>query len=96
MAVAFGLGAGAVFKMVGEEFPENVGAVTGVVGAAGGLGGFFPPIVIATVKATTGSYTLGFLLLSATAVVCIAILTLTRTPRTGGQALKSPRSPVQG
>lgn len=96
LAVAFGLGAGAVFKMVGEEFPGSVGAVTGVVGAAGGLGGFFPPIVMATVKATMGSYTLGFLLLSATAVVCLAVLTLMRTPRTGGQALKSPRSPVQG
>ncbi len=78
MAVAFGLGTGAVFKMVGEEFPDSVGAVTGVVGAAGGLGGFFPPIVMATVKATTGSYTLGFLLLSATAVICLAVLTLMR------------------
>jgi NNP family nitrate/nitrite transporter-like MFS transporter len=78
LAVAFGLGTGAVFKMVGEEFPASVGAVTGVVGAAGGLGGFFPPIVMATVKAATGSYTLGFLLLSATAVICLAVLTLVR------------------
>ena len=96
LAVAFGLGAGAVFKMVGEEFPGNVGAVTGVVGAAGGLGGFFPPIVMAPVKATTGSYTLGFLLLSATAVVCLAVLALMRAPRTSGQALKFPRSQIQG
>ncbi|HEY7202307.1 MAG TPA: MFS transporter [Candidatus Dormibacteraeota bacterium] len=76
LGVAFGLGTGAVFKMVGEEFPGRVGAVTGVVGAAGGLGGFFPPIVLATVKAATGSYALAFLLLSATAVACLAVLTL--------------------
>jgi len=92
LAVAFGLGTGAVFKMVGEEFPGNVGAVTGVVGAAGGLGGFFPPIVMATVKATTGSFTLGFLLLSATAVVCLAVLTLMRTP----PVLTPPAPAVQG
>ena len=62
--------------MVGEEFPGSVGAVTGVVGAAGGLGGFFPPIVLATVRAATGSYALAFLLLSATAVACLAVLAL--------------------
>jgi len=76
LGVAFGLGTGAVFKMVGEEFPGSVGAVTGVVGAAGGLGGFFPPIVLGTVKAATGSYALAFLLLAATAVACLAVLTL--------------------
>ena len=41
MAVALGLGTGAVFKLVPEWFLDRVGSVTGVVGAAGGLGGFF-------------------------------------------------------
>lgn len=81
MAVFLGLGTGAVFKLVGQEFPRQVGAVTGVVGAAGGLGGFFPPIVMATVKSVLGSYTLGFLLLAATAVICLAVLALLRSPR---------------
>jgi NNP family nitrate/nitrite transporter-like MFS transporter len=76
MAVCLGLGTGAVFKMVGNEFPKQVGAVTGVVGAAGGLGGFFPPLVMAAVKTAFGSYTLGFLLLAFTAVFCLAILAL--------------------
>ena len=48
--------------------------LTGVVGAAGGLGGFFPPLVMALVKSLTGSYTLGFLLLAAVAVVCLVVL----------------------
>jgi MFS transporter, NNP family, nitrate/nitrite transporter len=74
IAVAFGLGTGAVFKMVGEEFPASAGAVTGVVGAAGGMGGFFPPIVMATISSAFGSYSLGFLLLSLTAVLCLAVL----------------------
>jgi NNP family nitrate/nitrite transporter-like MFS transporter len=76
MAVCLGLGTGAVFKMVGNEFPKQVGAVTGVVGAAGGLGGFFPPLVMAAVKTAFGSYTLGFLLLAFTGVLCLAILAL--------------------
>lgn len=96
LAIAFGLGTGAVFKMVGEEFPGRVGAVTGVVGAAGGLGGFFPPIVMATVKTVMGSYTLGFLLLSATAVACLAVLALMRTPGAGGPAVASPHTAVRG
>ena len=64
MAVFLGLGTGAVFKLVPEWFPDRVGAVTGVVGAAGGLGGFFPPLVMALVKAQTGGYTLGFVLMA--------------------------------
>lgn len=41
LAVCLGLGTGVVFKMVGNEFPQQVGAVTGVVGAAGGLADSF-------------------------------------------------------
>jgi NNP family nitrate/nitrite transporter-like MFS transporter len=45
MAAALGTGTGAVFALVARLVaPERVGAVTGVVGAAGGLGGFFPPL----------------------------------------------------
>ena len=74
MAGAFGLGTGAVFKLVAHDFPESVGAVTGVVGAAGGLGGFFPPLVMAFVKSTTGDYTLGFAFLALTAIAALVVL----------------------
>ena len=43
-----------MFKLVASWFPHEVGAVTGVVGVAGGLGGFFPPLVMGVVKAATG------------------------------------------
>jgi NNP family nitrate/nitrite transporter-like MFS transporter len=76
LAGAFGLGTGAVFKLVAHDFPDDVGAVTGVVGAAGGLGGFFPPLVMAFVKSATGDYLLGFLLLAATAVAALVVLEL--------------------
>jgi MFS transporter, NNP family, nitrate/nitrite transporter len=45
-AVLFGFGNGGVFKLVPQYFPKQTGSVTGLVGAAGGLGGFFPPIVL--------------------------------------------------
>ncbi len=61
MASAMGLGMGAVFAWVGPSTPaDKVGAVTGVVAAAGGLGGYFPPLVMgATYHADTNSYALG-------------------------------------
>ena len=74
MAVALGLGTGAVFKLVAEWFPERVGAVTGVVGAAGGLGGFFPPLVMGVVKSGTGGYGLGFILMALVALACLSVL----------------------
>ncbi len=45
--------------MVAEWFPKDIGLASGVVGAAGGLGGFAWPLVIGTVKSMTGSYELG-------------------------------------
>jgi NNP family nitrate/nitrite transporter-like MFS transporter len=74
LAIAFGLGTGAVFKLVAAWFPREVGGVTGVVGAAGGLGGFFPPLLMGVVKSATGGYALGFVLLAAVALGCLAVL----------------------
>ena len=80
MAVALGLGTGAVFKLVPEWFPDRVGSVTGVVGAAGGLGGFFPPLVMGIVKSATGGYALGFILMALVAVGCLFVLGALRGP----------------
>jgi NNP family nitrate/nitrite transporter-like MFS transporter len=80
MAAAIGLGNGAVFKLVPEYFPKAVGGVTGLVGAAGGLGGFFPPLVLGLIKQQTGTFTLGFILLGFFAILCLMVLL--RTART--------------
>jgi MFS transporter, NNP family, nitrate/nitrite transporter len=74
MAASIGLGNGAVFKLVPEYFPKSVGGVTGLVGAAGGLGGFFPPLVLGIIKQQTGTFTFGFVLLSCFALVCLFVL----------------------
>ncbi len=76
MAAALGVGNGAVFALVGRLAPsDRVGAVTGFVGAAGGLGGFFPPIVMGLIYSATGNYLVGLLL---PAVVAGAALDYTR------------------
>ncbi len=74
MAVFLGLGTGATFAWVAQLAPPaKVGTVTGIVGAAGGLGGYFPPLVMgATYDEQDHSYTIGLILLSVTAVATLA------------------------
>lgn len=74
VAAFIGLGNGAVFKLVPQYFPQSVGSVTGIVGAAGGLGGFFPPLMLGLIKQQTGSFTIGFILLGVFSLICLAVL----------------------
>jgi nitrate/nitrite transporter NarK len=67
-AMLLGLGNGAVFKLVPERFPRDTGTVTGLVGALGGLGGFFPPLLLGVFRDRLGAIWPGFVLLSLTAV----------------------------
>jgi MFS transporter, NNP family, nitrate/nitrite transporter len=59
-----GMGNGAVFQLVPQRFAERMGLVTGIVGAAGGLGGFFLPSMLGAVKDQVGTYAPGLLLLA--------------------------------
>jgi MFS transporter, NNP family, nitrate/nitrite transporter len=90
MALALGLGTGAVFKLVPVWYPDTVGAVTGVVGAAGGLGGFFPPLVMGVVKSATGGYAVGFVLMALVALACLIVLRTLTTPELS-TATSAPR-----
>ncbi len=83
MAAAMGLGMGAVFAWVGPSTPpEKVGAVTGVVAAAGGLGGYFPPLVMgATYNAETNSYALGLWLLVLVGAIALVVAGMLRDAR---------------
>lgn len=68
-AALLGLGNGAVFKLVPQYFPGQTATVTGLVGAMGGLGGFFPPILLAFFRNRVGSIWPGFLLLGVCSLV---------------------------
>ncbi|ABX04187.1 MAG TPA: MFS transporter [Herpetosiphon sp.] len=81
MAAAIGLGNGAVFKLVPEYFPQSVGIVTGLVGAAGGLGGFFPPLLLGYIRQQTGSFSYGFVALAMFTLVCWFVLYYNNRPR---------------
>ncbi|MDC2954774.1 MULTISPECIES: MFS transporter [Streptomyces] len=72
MAAALGAGSGATFAFVALLAPpQRTGSVTGVVGAAGGLGGFVPPLVMGSLYGSYGTYAVGLLLLAAVAAVAL-------------------------
>jgi NNP family nitrate/nitrite transporter-like MFS transporter len=82
MAAALGSGSGATFALIAKVTdPSRVGGVTGLVGAAGGLGGFVPPLIMGYVYGRTDSYAIGLWLLSVTAALTL-VLTLTVVRRT--------------
>ena len=60
-----GMGNGAVFQLVPQRFAARMGIVTGIVGAAGGLGGFFLPSVLGAAKDATGTYAIGLMAFAA-------------------------------
>jgi NNP family nitrate/nitrite transporter-like MFS transporter len=77
MAAALGAGSGATFALIARVTdPSRVGGVTGLVGAAGGLGGFVPPLIMGYVYGRTESYAIGLWMLAATAALTL-LLTLT-------------------
>ncbi|TCO20405.1 NNP family nitrate/nitrite transporter-like MFS transporter [Kribbella steppae] len=85
MAAALGGGSGATFALVARVTdPARVGGVTGLVGAAGGLGGFVPPLIMGYVYGRTDSYGIGLMLLSVTAALTL-LLTVTVVRRTANQ-----------
>jgi MFS transporter, NNP family, nitrate/nitrite transporter len=89
MAAALGSGSGATFALVAKVTdPARVGGVTGLVGAAGGLGGFVPPLVMGYIYGRTDSYAIGLLLLAVTAALTL-LLTLTVVRRTAASSAVS-------
>ncbi len=71
----FGLGNGATFQLVPHRWKGKIGVMTGIIGAAGGIGGFYLPVVMGMAKEGTGSYQPGFAtfgVLAALAFVVVA------------------------
>jgi NNP family nitrate/nitrite transporter-like MFS transporter len=75
-----GMGNGSVFQLVPQRFPNSVGVLTGIVGAAGGLGGFFLPSLLGMLKDKTGSFGIGFAALAILACGGVLTLVLLRRP----------------
>lgn len=74
VALFLGIGNGTVFKLVPLYFSKQAGVVNGIVSAMGGLGGFFPPLVLTAVHNITGQYSIAFMALSEVALACLVIV----------------------
>lgn len=71
--MCLGAGNGSVFQLVPQRFAGEIGLVTGIVGAAGGLGGYALPLILGRLYQATGSYTAGFIILSFIAAASLAL-----------------------
>jgi NNP family nitrate/nitrite transporter-like MFS transporter len=70
--LALGAGNGAVFQLVPQRFRREIGVMTGLVGMAGGIGGFYLASSLGYAKQLTGSYQLGFLVFAGLALLALA------------------------
>lgn len=71
---SLGMGNGSVFQLVPQRFGDEIGVATGVVGAAGGLGGFLLPAGLGMAKGATGSFAFGWLCFSLVGLACLLLL----------------------
>ncbi len=81
--IALGSGNGAVFQIVPLRFRERLGIATGIIGALGGVGGFFLPTLLGTVKQASGSFATAFAILAAVAAAAFVSLRVLVAARSG-------------
>jgi MFS transporter, NNP family, nitrate/nitrite transporter len=74
LMIGLGMGNGAVFQLVPQRFAKEIGVITGMVGAAGGIGGFYLPFGLGALKDMTGTYSTG--LWAIAAVVALAFISM--------------------
>lgn len=72
--MCLGAGNGSVFQLVPQRFGNELGIMTGIIGAAGGIGGYFLPLILGKLYLTSGTYTTGFLVLSGIALAALVLL----------------------
>lgn len=86
VGIAMAIGKASVFKFIGDDFTHNIGAVSGVVGLAGGLGGFFLPIMFGALVDLTGIRSSSFMLLYGTVCVSLVWMYFSFNPKSGKAA----------
>ncbi len=82
LGVAWAFGKASVFKYLSDEYPTNIGAVSGVVGLAGGLGGFVLPILFGALVDLTGVRSSAFMLMYGVVWVSLIWMYFTEVRRT--------------
>ena len=95
MGIAFAFGKASVFKYISNDYPQNMGAISGIVGLAGGLGGFVLPIMFGALVDLTGVRSSCFMLMYGVVWVSLIWMYLSevrKTPMMGSGA----NSPLPG
>ncbi len=94
LGIAWAFGKASVFKYIGGDFPTHIGTVSGIVGLAGGLGGFVLPILFGALMDLTGVRSSAFMLLYGVVWVSLIWMYWTEVRKTEMMGLNAPRSPL--
>lgn len=96
--VCFGLGNGSTFQLVPHRWQGKTGLMTGIIGAAGGIGGFYLPVIMGIAKESTGSYQMGFATFGGISLLALVLVVTLRQkwlvwaavePEIGGSELEA-------
>jgi NNP family nitrate/nitrite transporter-like MFS transporter len=95
LGIAFACGMASTFKYIGDDFPDTMGAVSGIVGMAGGLGGFLLPIMFGAILDRLAINSSAFMLLYGIVAVSLMLNYLTEVRRAPvmGETLDTPPAP---
>jgi NNP family nitrate/nitrite transporter-like MFS transporter len=91
LGIAFAFGKASVFKYIADDYPENIGTISGVVGLAGGLAGFVLPVMFGALMDITGIRSSAFMLMYGVVWVSLIWMYWSEVRRT---EVIGPRSPV--
>lgn len=93
LGIAWAFGKASVFKYISDDYPQNIGAISGIVGLAGGLGGFVLPILFGVLMDLTGIRSSAFMLLYGVVWVSLIWMYWTEVRRTELMGAKAPEAP---
>ncbi len=94
LGIAFAFGKASVFKYISDDYPTNIGTVSGIVGLAGGMGGFVLPILFGVLMDLTGIRSSAFMLMYGVVWVSLIWMYWTEVRRTELMGRNAPASPL--
>jgi MFS transporter, NNP family, nitrate/nitrite transporter len=93
LGIAWAFGKASVFKYISDDYPNNIGTISGIVGLAGGLGGFVLPIMFGALMDLTGLRSSAFMLMYGVVWVSLIWMYFTEVRRTEIMGSEAPESP---
>jgi NNP family nitrate/nitrite transporter-like MFS transporter len=96
LGVAWAFGKASTFKYISDEYPKNIGTISGIVGLAGGMGGFILPIMFGALMDLTGIRSSAFMLMYGVVWVSLIWMYWTEVRKTHVMGAQAPQSPLQG